>query len=116
MSRPVVIVNPLSSGIELAPSFKARGVPAIAVTLNYDEWPEFGSRIRLSDFAEVIPDQPGIEKLLAKHDPIAVIPGTEEGIPLAERLTALLTPHLTNDPTKALHRSHKSLMQKALLE
>jgi hypothetical protein len=100
----------------LAPAFKARGVPAIAVTLNYDEWPEFGSRIRASDFVEVVPDQPGIEKLIAQHDPIAVIPGTEEGIPLAERLTAILTPQFTNDPEKALHRSHKSLMQQALKE
>ncbi|MBC7691117.1 MAG: ATP-grasp domain-containing protein [Methylotenera sp.] len=114
MKRPVVIVNPLSSGIELAPAFKARGIPAIAVTLNYDEWPEFGSRIRASDFIEIIPDQPGIEDLLRNYDPIAIIPGTEEGIFLAERLTALLTPQLANDPEKALHRSHKSLMQTAL--
>ena len=116
MNRPVVIVNPLSSGIELAPAFKARGIPAIAVTLNYDEWPEFGSKIQSSDFVEIIRDQPDIEKLIQKYDPIAIIPGTEEGIPLAERLTALLTPQFANDPRKSLHRSHKALMQKALEE
>lgn len=116
MKRPVVIVDPLSSGIELAPAFKARGIPAIAVTLKTEEWPEFGSKMQASDFAEIIPDQPGIENLIKKYDPIAIIPGTEEGIPLAERLTETLTPQLANDPEKSLHRSHKSLMQKALVE
>jgi hypothetical protein len=114
--RPVVIVDPLSSGIELAPAFKARGIPAIAVTLKTEEWPEFGSTMKASDFLEVIADQPGIEELIRKYNPIAIIPGTEEAIPLAERLTALLTPHLSNDPEKSLHRSHKSLMQKALAD
>lgn len=114
--RPVVIVDPLSSGIELAPTFKARGVPAIAVTLKNEEWPEFGSKIQSSDFLEIIPDQPGIEELIRKYNPIAIIPGTEEGIPLSERLTEILLPHLSNDPKKSLHRLHKSLMQKALSE
>jgi hypothetical protein len=116
MKRPVVIVDPLSSGIELAPTFKARGIPAIAVTLKTEEWPEFGSKMQASDFLDIIPNQPGIEELIKKYDPIAVIPGTEEGIPLAERLTEILTPHLANDPKKSLHRSHKSFMQKALEE
>ena len=116
MSRPIVIINPLSSGVELAPAFMPRGIPSIAVTLNYQEWPEFGSRIRASDFVKIISDQPDIESLVRKYDPIGIIPGTEEGIPLAERLTAALTPQLSNDPKKSLHRSHKALMQKALEE
>ena len=114
MNRPVVIVDPLSSGIELAPAFKARGIPAIAVTLTNEEWPEFGSQMKASDFVEILHDQPGIENLIKKYDPIAIIPGTEEGIPLAERLTNILTPKFANDPAKSLHRSHKALMQKAL--
>jgi hypothetical protein len=116
MNRPVVIIDPLSSGIELAPAFKARGIPAVAVTLRNEEWPEFGSKVQASDFLEIIPEQPGLEKLIEKYDPIAIIPGTEEGIPLAERLTAILTPQLANDSEKSLHRSHKSFMQKALAE
>ena len=116
MSRPIVIVDPLSSGIELAPTFKARGIPAIAVTLETVEWAEFGSKLKASDFIEIIPDQPGIENIIKKFNPIAIIPGTEEGIPLAERLTEILTPHLANDPEKSLHRSHKSFMQKAVAE
>lgn len=116
MVRPVVIVDPTSSGIELAPAFRVRGIPAIAVTLATEEWPEFGAKINRSDFIEIVPDQPGIENLLRKFHPIAIIPGTEEAIPLAQRLTEILTPHLANDPKRSLHRSHKSFMQKALME
>ena len=116
MQRPVVIVDPLSSGIELAPTFKERGIPAIAVTLTNEEWPEFGSKMQASDFVAIIPDQPGIEHLIKKYDPIAIIPGTEEGIPLAERLTEILTPEFANVSEKSTHRMHKSLMQQALKE
>jgi biotin carboxylase len=116
MNRPVVIVDPLSSGIDLAPTFKALGVPAIAISLKTQDWPEFGSKLQASDFVEIIPDQSEVEKIIQRFDPIAIIPGTEEGIPLAERLTQALTPHLANDPKKAQHRAHKALMQKALDE
>jgi biotin carboxylase len=116
MKRPAVIVDPLSSGIELAPTFLARGIPAIAVTLETEEWPEFGSKMKASDFLEILPDQPGLAEKLRMYDPIAVLPGTEEAIPLAERLTGILTPHLANDPAKKLHRAHKSYMQRALEE
>ena len=114
MNRPIVIVDPLSSGIELAPAFKARGIPAVAVTLNHPDWLGFGSRIQTSDFVQIIPDQPHIEELIRKVNPLAIIPGTEEGISLAEHLTAKLTPQFSNDPKQSLHRVHKALMQKAL--
>ena len=116
LNRPIVIVDPLSSGVELAPAFKARGIPAIAVTLTTEEWPEFGAKMQSSDFIEVIPDQQDIENIIKKYDPLAIIPGTEEGINLAERLTEIITPRLSNDPKKSLHRAHKSLMQEALKE
>ncbi len=116
MNRPVVIVDPLSSGIELAPAFRARDIPAIAITLINKEWPEFGSKIQASDFIEIIPEQPDLLKLIKKYNPIAIIPGTEEGISLAEHLTAVLTPEFANDPKTSLHRSHKALMQKTLEE
>lgn len=116
MNRPVVIVNPLSSGIELAPAFKARGVPAIAVTLKPLDWNGFGATIQGSDFIEIIPNQTHLIELLRDYDPLAIIPGTEEGVPLAETLTLALTSQFANDPTKAPHRIHKALMQKALQE
>lgn len=114
--RPVVIVDPVSSGTELAPTFKARGIPAIAITLTNKEWSGFGSKMQTSDFIEIISNRPGIEELIRNYNPIAIIPGSEEGIVLAERLTHILLPHLSNDPNKSRHRSHKSLMQQALRE
>lgn len=116
MNRPVVIVDPLSSGTELAPAFKARGIPAIAVTLKPLDWVGYGSKIRSSDFIEIIADQENLLELLRKYDPIAIIPGTEEGVPLAEALAVALTPHLANEPTKGQNRLHKALMQEALQE
>lgn len=114
MNRPVVIVDPLSSGIELAPAFKARGIPAIAVTLKHLDWTGFGSKIQTSDFIEIIPEQANLVELLRKYNPLAIIPGTEEGIPLAEELALALTPQFANDPEKSQNRLHKALMQKAL--
>ncbi|HCD9574408.1 TPA: ATP-grasp domain-containing protein [Legionella pneumophila] len=116
MNRPVVIVEPLSSGIELAPAFKARGIPAIAVTLKPLDWIGFGANMQTSDFIEIIPDQPNLVEVLAKYDPIAIIPGTEEGVPLAEALAINLTPQFANDPEKSQNRLHKAMMQKALQE
>lgn len=116
MNRPVVIVDPVSSGIELAPAFKARGIPAIAITLKSEDWVGFGTKIQTSDFVEIIPDQPNLVEVLKKYDPIAIIPGNEAGVPLAEALAAALTPQLANDPAKSLNRLHKGLMQKSLQE
>lgn len=116
MNRPVIIVDPLSSGIELAPAFKARGIPAIAVTLKPLKWTGFGAKIQTSDFVAIIPNQPNLIEVLRKYDPLAIIPGTEEGVPLAEELATVLTPQLANDPKKSLNRVHKALMQQALKE
>jgi len=116
MSRPVVIVDPKSSGTELAPAFKARGIPAIAVTLNPLDWTGFGSKIQTCDFIEIIPDQANLVEVLRKYDPLVILPGTEEGVPLAESLALALTPQFANDPEKSQNRLHKALMQKALEE
>ena len=116
MNRPVVIVDPLSAGIELAPTFKARGIPAVAVTFKAMDEIGFGIKVQTSDFIEIIPEQPNLVEVLKKYNPIAIIPGDERGVPLAEHLTEALTPQLANDPKKSLHRLHKALMQKALHE
>jgi biotin carboxylase len=114
VNRPVVIVNPISSGIELAPAFKARGIPAIAVTFKSPDKVGFGMKVQTSDFIEIIPDQPNLLELLKKYNPLAIIPGTEDGIPLAEHLTLALTPQFANNTKKSFHRLHKALMQQAL--
>lgn len=116
MNRPVVIVDPLESGIELAPVFKTRCIPAIAVTIQSPDCLGFGMKIQTSDFIEIIPEQPNIVEVLRQYNPLAIIPGTEEGVSLAERLTEALTPQFANDHKKTLHRLHKALMQEALKE
>ena len=55
-------------------------------------------------------------EILRKYNPLAIIPGDERGVPLAEQLTEVLTPHLANDPKKSLNRIHKAFMQTALEE
>lgn len=114
MQRPVVIVDPRSSGIELAPTFKARGVPSIAVTLQSQDWRGFGSTIQANDFIIVLPNQANLIDLLKPYNPLAIIPGTEEAVLLAELLTAKLTPQYANNPATSIHRMHKAAMQSAL--
>jgi biotin carboxylase len=116
MNRPVVIVDPLSSGLELAPAFKNRGIPAITVTFKPIDRIGFGTKIQTSDFVEMIPDQPNLVEIIKKYDPLAIIAGTDVAVPLTEHLATILTPHFANDPEKSLHRQHKALMQKALQE
>jgi len=116
MNRPVVIVDPLSSGIELAPAFKARGIPTIAVVFKHLNRVGFGTEVQTSDFVEIIPDQPNLVEILRKYNPRAIIPGTESGVRLAEYLSSILTPQFANDPNRSLNRLHKAYMQKALEE
>lgn len=116
MNRPIVIVDPLSSGVELASTFIDRGVSCIAVTFNPLERMGFGTKVKESDFMAVIPNQPGVEDILRKYNPLAIIPGTESGVELAEQLTKNLAPHFSNTPEKSIHRQHKAYMQKALTE
>jgi len=116
MNRPVVIIEPVSSGIELAPAFRARGIPSIAVTLKHHDRIGFGSKLQSSDFLEILSEQPDLPRLLKKFQPLAIIPGSEGGIALADELTSILTPHYSNDSKKSPHRLHKALMQQALRE
>jgi biotin carboxylase len=117
MNRPVVIVDPRSSGIELAPAFKARGIPAIAVTLKpIKVRAGYGTEVPVDDFVAVLPAQPGLAEILKRYDPLAIIAGAEGGVPLAQSLCEALTPQFVNDPKKSQNRFHKALMQKALEE
>lgn len=114
MKRPVIIVDPLSSGIELAPAFKSRGVPVIAVTFKHLDRVGFGTEIQKSDFIEIIPNQPNLEEILKKYHPYAIIPGSESAVLLAENLASKLTPDFANDPCKLINRLHKGHMQEAI--
>ncbi|MFM6928153.1 MAG: ATP-grasp domain-containing protein [Bdellovibrio sp.] len=116
MNRPIIIVDPRSSGTELAPAFKARGIPTIAITFPTAQGNHrgFGTKIQIEDFDEVIPNQPHLSEILKKYNPLAIIPGADGGVALADSLAEVLTPQFANAPEKALHRLHKAHMQQAL--
>lgn len=115
MDRPVIIVEPLSSGVELAPTLKSRGIQAIAITLNrFKDRLAYGTQIQATDFMEIIPNQPNLVELLKKYNPLAIIPGSEEGVPLAHNLAMALTPQYANHHRPTLNRLHKAHMQRAL--
>ncbi|BBM82124.1 ATP-grasp domain-containing protein [Candidatus Uabimicrobium amorphum] len=117
MQSPIVIVDPRSSGVELAPAFKARGIPAIAVTFKpLKERAGFGTEVDTSDFSQVIPVQDNLVEILRPYNPLGFIPGAEKGVPLANELAEKLTPKFANDPKNALNRLHKAQMQQALRE
>lgn len=114
MSRPIVIVNPFSSGSELAKTFAAKGIPAVAVLQNVKSVLGFGSELQQSEYIEIINyDETTIERL-KQLDPIGILPGTDESVNLTDQLVAAITPHRSNDMSKTLHRQHKALMQEAL--
>lgn len=122
MRKPVIIVDPLSSGIELAPAFRQRGIPCIAVS-TFDPLTSlgYGTRIQTEDFERIIKFRAGEEEAdlvetLKDLSPLAILPGTDAAIPLAERLAAALTPGFANDPGLQRARLHKALMQSRLEE
>lgn len=117
MKRPVVIVDPRSSGVELAPTLRARGIPAIAVLVDPGEKRlGYGNEIQTSDFVEVIPSQSGLVEVLRKFDPLAIIPGAESGVPTAHALALDLTPEFANASKPSVNSLHKAQMQTALSE
>jgi biotin carboxylase len=112
MSKYVVIVDPRSSGIELAPEFKRQGIKCIAVTLKpLKKRAGFGTNIYHEDFEHVFEYDETIKTKLKKFSPLAIIAGAEAGIDIAERLAECLTPERSNDPTKIHIRQHKAFTQ-----
>lgn len=116
MNKTVVIIDPFCAGALLAPAFKAKGIAVIAVILDAPEWTGFGAEFEESNFIKIFKESANLAKQLSQYQPIAIVPGTEEGVPLADMLAKKLTPQLANDPAKTLNRLHKGLMQQALAE
>src|SRR5262249_37475054 len=113
MTRPIVIVDPVSSGSELAPAFAARGIPTIAVRSAASA--DAGMRrIQAADFREIYDNTPDLVERLRGLDPHAVIPGFESGVELADQLAATLTPQFANDLALSKARRNKAEMQMAL--
>jgi biotin carboxylase len=118
VSRPVVvIVDPYSSGVLLAPDLRAAGFTVVAVlTLpSPARWltdgycpDDFDMAFGPTDDADALSAQ------LAPLAPVAVVPGTESGVALAGELAARLTPQRACPPASALARRHKGVMVQTL--
>jgi len=117
ISQPVVIVDPVCSGADLAPAFAEKGIPVIAVrstTLAETNLTGYGNNIPSTHFLKVYNNHPTLADDLRQWNPRAIIAGTETGVWLADKLAAMLTPQLANIPHLSLARRHKGEMQKAL--
>jgi biotin carboxylase len=125
MSRPaVIIVQPYSSGNMYAPALRRARFSPCAVTLrsaaplaasfraaDFDHHLEYGA----SDAEAITPPlvDPILERL-RELDPVAVIPGEQHGVMLADHLAAALTPERANVPALASARWHKGDMYAAV--
>lgn len=116
MNKPIIIVNPFSSGSELAAAFASKGVPSVALLTDFKMESGFGNQLRKEEYIEILTyGEETIEKL-RKLNPLGVIPGTDNSVDVADELAAAITPERSNDMSKTLHRQHKALMQQALEE
>ncbi|MCE1180078.1 MAG: ATP-grasp domain-containing protein [Micrococcales bacterium] len=84
--RRALIVDPLSTGRELAPEFRRRGWQTTAAV----SIPWIADAINREDFDEVLIDEPGsdLRGRVRALAPDAIVPGAEFGVLLAEELAA----------------------------
>lgn len=115
MTGPVVvIVDPYSSGVMYAPALRKAGFSPVAVISAPGPAPDFTSTLRPKDFDVVLAADDGLIDRLAPMSPVAVLPGTESGVELADRLADQLTPRRANSPQLAPARRHKGAMVAAV--
>ncbi|MGW1196715.1 ATP-grasp domain-containing protein [Streptomyces sp. NPDC002536] len=113
--RPVVIVDPFSSGDEWAPAFAARGSGAVAILSSPGIQDAYRTHpLRPEDFSAVHLWSDSLVDRLRTLDPLCVLPGAESGVEIADHLSALLTPQYANTPALAGARRDKGLMQAAV--
>lgn len=109
----VIVVDPYSSGVLYAPALRRAGFCPVAVLSSPAPAPDFTSTFRPAHFDMRLSAAAGIVRLadqLAGLHPVAVIPGAESGVELADFLAARLTPERSNVPELARARRHKGQM------
>ncbi|GAA4238667.1 ATP-grasp domain-containing protein [Actinomadura meridiana] len=113
-ARTVAIVDPYSSGVLYAPALREAGFRPIAVL----SWPlpadSFTATFRANDFDTILTASKNVVPQLTKLKPLAIIPGSESGVALADDLSQKLTPSLAHVPELTPSRSHKGHMAKAI--
>ncbi|WP_327379042.1 ATP-grasp domain-containing protein (plasmid) [Streptomyces sp. NBC_01216] len=116
-NRVVVIVDPYSSGVLYAPALRRAGFSPVAVRSAPFPATQFTSTFRPDDFDRCLLGDTGLDSLVRQLAPLgvaAVVPGSESGVTLADRLTARLTPATANLPSLAHCRNHKGHMTAAV--
>lgn len=119
--RPVVaIVDPLSTGVWLAPEFRRRGWDCVAV-LSGTASPSYTAALRRDDFVAVFDCSPGgpedrarVTAQLAALAPRHVIPGCEWGVNLADDLAVELATGSENVDLPGRPRRRKDAMLRAV--
>ena len=113
---PVAIVDPFSSGGLYAPALHAAGIPVVAVSSRPDVLPAYRSSYHPEDFAEIVVYDGRLEPVARRLTELGVrcvLPGAESGVQLADRLAAVVTEDLANDPALAAARCDKGAMAEA---
>ncbi|MEO6501973.1 MAG: ATP-grasp domain-containing protein [Jatrophihabitantaceae bacterium] len=114
---PAVIVDPYSSGAQLAPAFAARDIDTVAVLSAPQPPSVYAGSYRPQDFSQVMIDDGDLGSLVARVrslHPRCVLAGCESGVELAERLAPLVVPEVANVAALAGARRHKGQMADAV--
>ncbi|MER5431210.1 ATP-grasp domain-containing protein [Streptomyces sp. NPDC002588] len=115
--RTVVIVDPYSSGVLYAPALRRAGFSPVAVRSIPFPAEQFTSSFRPDDFERHMLEDGNPDSLVRQLAPLgvtAVIPGSESGVRLADRLAAELVPATAHLPSLAHCRYHKGHMVAAV--
>jgi len=116
-NRPVVIVDPYSSGQALARRFLARGVPCVAVLSSTGVHEVLLDHWRPQDFTHVHRfdgDVAALAAAVAEHEPRCIIAAFESGVELADALIDIVLPGTGNVPGMTAARRDKYQMALAL--
>lgn len=119
MQRYAVIVDPVGTGQEYPPAFRAAGVHSVAVlsTPSTLDDPYYVSSWHPGNFDHVHifdTDLEGLAAAVRDYQPVCVIPGAETGVELADALVELVAPGTGNVPELATARRDKGAMAKAV--
>lgn len=114
--KVAVIVDAYSSGQFLAPEFKKHGLACVHVQSTKEIYHVFKKSFFVENFIQNIPYDGDFSKLLftlARYTIVAVVPGTETGVHLADELSAALNLK-TNGTEKSKARRNKYHMLETL--
>lgn len=117
MTKYAIIVDPLSTGQEYPPAFRAAGVATVAVLTSPEPAEAFAASWHPENMAHVHiwrGDDAALADELRGYDPVCVIPGAETGVEVADRLVEQLLPGTGNVPALGAARRDKWQMYQAL--